>query len=324
MSENTSFFSLLELQYSIESVDPSHTEKWAELLSLYRNKAHSSCDAAFSFEEKTPPWHRLERAVLLEKLGTNAFRRFSCPPFLFYEIADQYLAILDTERTELKVYATGLSALHQRLTCYALKWMIILAAIRKGYSYLHASAVQRRGTNTLFCGLSGSGKSSCSARTLAAGAKLITDDTLISDGFSYACFDMISSKNKDFRDRFKEGSSRFLNGTVPAANIPTVVILPLIRNSEHSSFELLTRAEADLQIEGINREEIDFNLAPALLSPLDSSWAQPGSPVTFYQFFAGRNEAEATKTLMKGLGWRKPLPKKVLEWFAGWSRQKCQ
>lgn len=215
-----------------------------------------------------------------------------------------YTAALSFSRNRLTFQYEECSAAAFSASRLLLKWLCIKAAERRGTLCLHASSVHFRNNTILFCGHSGTGKSSSAWRLQRNGARVISDDVaLIRNG---ECFS-IGWKTHivgDFPDRFGlvHRQAEYLRNPEQVENRAflgiNLVVFSHIWESDESRWLLLDLDSALNFLWEIYEREAGWN---AYVLDKDT-FLQLGRVAfansRFCQFFAGRHEDEVTASLI--------------------------
>lgn len=222
----------------------------------------------------------------------------------YYVEADTFTAALCFSEDRLTVqYRECAPAVFSASRAF-LKWLCIKSAERRGMLCLHASAVCYRGGTIVFCGHSGTGKSSATWRLQRHGATVISDDVaLIRNG---ECFSIGWKTHVvgDFTERFglPVCSEAYLRNPAQVQNVTfsniNLLVFPQVWESEESRWETVDLDSALSILWETYEREAGWNayLGDKNLFLKQSRDAFADSRICL--FFAGRDESAARASLI--------------------------
>jgi hypothetical protein len=125
---------------------------------------------------------------------------------------EKYFIILDPENFESKIYVKLKSSVFEKVRFITKRFLIGSLENKKIFS-IHGSAVCKGSGTIVFCGVSGSGKTTCMLSMLEKGYRMVADDIVLMDGDSILPFFLRSMIHKDTLKRFPSLASGIDNGS---------------------------------------------------------------------------------------------------------------
>jgi hypothetical protein len=305
----TRFYVISEIVFEVSAFSQKVHQIIQDKFQLMAFEKSSATPLASVFVENIEPDKWPETGAVLNRIvsvGTEIEYRLGSKIYDFK--GSNYSAIRDIERNRVNVKISELNDFAIRNLISAIKWLVICVAEQLGYSYFHAAAVRYGSLDILFCGNSGSGKSSCAVRLAMAGASIFSDDSALLKKQRVLKFDLNASRKGDFSSRFKlvdQSSLAKFDSNTSDASVefrPNIIVFPQIWYNGTSALRPIDKETAMVRLLQIYRKEVEWNAAIRDLEICVAGYREIIGPTQVFEFMAGQQEAEVDACLKTGLG----------------------